>query len=100
MDPTFRKHFYDEHCAVVGDDAERKELENLRQMKREEAEKLKQEKREWAEKLRQENKEARQQSKREGIQGDHGGLTLCLDDSNLICSYVCPGLGKIHSKFN
>ena len=96
MDPTFRKHFYDEHCAVVGDDAERKELENLRQMKREEAEKLKQEKREWAEKLRQENKEARQQSKREGIQGDQCGFP----NSNLICSYVCPGLGKIHSKCN
>ena len=62
-----RKHFYDKHCAVVGDDAERKELESLRQMRREEAEKLKQEKREGAEKLKQEKK-AERQSKKETME--------------------------------
>ena len=37
-----RKHFYDKHCIIVGEKAEKKELESLRQLKWEEAERQKQ----------------------------------------------------------
>ena len=65
LNPTHRKHFYDNHCQIVGDAAERQELERikreeaekLRQAKREELENQKQVKREETEKLRQAKKE-------------------------------------------
>ena len=65
LNPTHRKHFYDNHCQIVGNTAEREELERikkekaekLRQAKREELENQKQVKREETEKLRQKKRE-------------------------------------------
>ena len=42
LNPLLRKHFYDKHCIIVGEKAEKKELESLRQLKWEEAERQKQ----------------------------------------------------------
>ena len=62
LNPTHRKHFYDNHCQIVRDSAEREELEKTRQAKKQELEKMiqrkrdekqaKKEERDW---IRQEN---------------------------------------------